>query len=111
MIEKIDFVKFHNRDDDFMENRYPYLPEEEKIFLWESLLTVDFSRNSFVTDRLCVFTKENYKKWLEEEPDFDRFLDQIIEEFMPAFGIWYERCREHNLKTEIYIRLGKIPTA
>jgi hypothetical protein len=103
-----DIFKFGRADKKYMTDIYQHLDEEDKIFLWLDLLTFDFKSGFPEIDPLAKFTPENYKKWKSEEPEFDRFLDYIIDEYMPAWNIPYKGWQDHDFKTELYIRLGKI---
>lgn len=97
-MKREDLLKFGHRDKDFMKKIYPFLKEVDKRSLWADSLTFDFWDNTRRHDPLDKFTKENYEKWKTEEPDFDRFLEFIIDEFMPAWGI---------SRVEIYKRIEK----
>ncbi len=101
-----DLLKFGHSDPDFMTNHYPYLTEDGKITLWFDRLTFDFRSGFPEMDPLSKFNKKNYEIWKSDEVEFDRFLDIIIEEYMPTWNFTYDGG--HDLKTEIYKRLGKI---
>jgi len=98
-MKREDFLKFGHKDKDFMKNTYPGLNEEEKRALWADSLTFDF-RSGFADSDPPInkFNKRNYEQWKKEEPSFDRYLEYVIDEFMPAWGI---------SRDKIYKRIGK----
>ena len=98
-MKREDLLKFGHRDEDFMKKIYPILNEKEKRALWVDSLTFDF-RSGFADSDPPInkFNNNNYEQWKIEEPNFDRYLEYIIDEFLTAWVI---------SRDEIYKRIGK----
>lgn len=101
------YINFLDEDVEFIAGEYPNLAQEEKFSLWLYRLTFDFRDDNPGYDPLQKFNKENHAKWREQEPDFDKILDKIIQEGMPAWNIWYKDWKTKTIKEEIYHRVGR----
>ncbi|MCG8331196.1 MAG: hypothetical protein MI974_26135 [Chitinophagales bacterium] len=101
-MSRANLVYLLNDDEFFFSEIYPNLSKSQKMNLWFSALTHDFRDFPF-HDPLDKFTPENYQKWKLREPNFDDFLDVILE----SLEVWSPLDDSIECEKEINQRLGR----
>jgi hypothetical protein len=109
-MEREDLLKFERSDPEFMANCYPNLTEEEKMMLWVARLCFDCFRSGYPPyGPISKFTPKNYAQWKKDDPDFDKYLEYIIDTYLLEWPPSFPDEDKHDIRTEIYRRIGKIP--